>query len=92
MSSQGCTEGLPAAHGDSAKLKKERVKKSPMSCPPQCLDLACVNEIVPITDCRKRRGAGDVAILAHWLVDSLISFFFPLLFEFCLVRFNRQCL
>lgn len=71
---------------------EERVKRNPTSSPPQCLDLAYVNEIVPATDCRKRRGSWGFGPASHsrTLACGLFNFFFfPLLFEFCLVRFNR---
>lgn len=67
-----------------------------MSSPPQCFDLACVNEVVPVSRSEKKKrglGTGQCHIPARWLVGFLISFFFffffSLLFEFCLVRFNQ---
>lgn len=93
-------EEQPGVHRGSACCSQglcqteERAKRSPMSCPSQCLDLACVNEIVPVTDWRKRRGdwgfgpASHSSILACGLLNFFF-FFFSVLFKFCLVRFNR---
>lgn len=58
-----------------------------MSSPPQCFDLACVNEVVPVSRSEKKKrglGTGQCHIPARWLVGFLISFFFSFFFPSCL--------
>lgn len=75
MSSQGCTEGLPAARGDSIKLKKGLTE---VPCPAHLSACTCVNEIVPVTDCRKGRGSWGFGQASHssTLACGVFNFFF----------------